>query len=413
MPAPDILSPEFAENPYPIYKVLRDEYRVHYHEGMQSYVVSRFEDAAAVFKNPVFSSKNYEWQLEPVHGRTILQMDGSEHAKHRALLNPFFRGKGLERFMPVIHQNAAELIEATTEKAASQLVDEMEREAELDIVDAFTTRFPVNVIVDMLGLPKADHKQFHQWYNSIMAFLSNLTQDPDVTAAGLRTKQEFEDYMLPIIAERRSNPGHDLLSRLCEAEVDGHQMSDEEIKAFCSLLLVAGGETTDKAIASALKNLLEDRSQFEAVLEDRSLVTAANAETLRYSPPVHMIMRQPDEDVELGGVTIPAGTTVIVLLGSANRDEPQFADPDSFDIFREDLDVDHAYTAGANHMAFILGRHYCVGAMLAKAETEVAMNLLLDRFPDMRLMEGKEAREEGVFTRAPAELWVRLSAPAA
>jgi cytochrome P450 len=411
MAAPDILSAEFAQDPYPAYRVLRDEHPVHYHEAMRCFVVSRYEDAAAVFKDPVFSSKNYAWQLEPVHGRTILQMEGSEHAKHRALLNPFFRGKGLERFMGVIHENAAALLESTAEKAAGDLADRMEPQGVVDLVDAFTTRFPINVIVDMLGLPKEDHEDFHRWYSSIMAFLSNLTQDPEVAEQGLRTKEEFQAYLLPIIAHRREHPGEDLLSRLCLAEVDGHQMTDEEIKAFCSLLLVAGGETTDKALASALKNLLEHPDQLAAVAEDRSLITRANAETLRFSPPVHMIMREATADTELRGVTIPAGSTVTVLLGAANRDERQFRDPDRFDVFRDDLDVDRAYTAGANHLAFILGRHFCVGSMLAKAETEVGMNLLLDRFPRMRLAEGHTAGEVGVFTRAPQELLVDLDPP--
>jgi cytochrome P450 len=406
---PEILSPEFAEDPYPVYRVLRDDFPVYYHEAMQCFVVSRYADCAAIFKDLRFTSDNYSWQLEPVHGRTILQMEGSEHAKHRALLNPFFRGKGLEKFMPTIDRNAAELIQRAAESAADDIADEVKDLARIDIVDVFTTRFPINVIVDMLGLPKSDHDKFHRWYSSIMGFLSNLTQDPEVTADGLRTKEEFQNYLFPIIAERRENPGEDLLSRLCQAEVDGHAMTDEEIKAFCSLLLVAGGETTDKALASVVKNLLEHPEQLEAVRQDRSLIPRANAETLRYSPPVHMIMRQTAEDVEMHGVTMPEGSTVTLLLGSANRDERQFADPDRFDINREDLDIVRAWSGGANHMAFIQGRHFCVGSMLAKAETEVGLNLLLDRFPAMRIAEGTQAEEVGVFTRAPSELVIELT----
>lgn len=409
MSAPDILSPEFAADPYPMYRELRDNHPVHYHEGMQSYVLCRYDDCVGAFKNPAFTSENYAWQLEPVHGKTILQMEGTEHARHRALLNPFFRGKGLERFMPVIHRNSAELIEVFAGKSAGELIDAFATEDEVDLVDRFTTRFPINVIVDMLGLPKSDHAKFHGWYSSIMAFLSNLTQDPDVTAAGLETKEKLQAYMLPIIQERRDNPGDDLLSRLCMAEVDGHAMTDLEIKAFVSLLLTAGGETTDKAVASAVKNLLEHPDQLAAVREDRSLVVNTIAETLRYSPPVHMIMRQPSEDVKVHDTTIPAGSTVIVLLGAANRDDRQYQEPDTFDIHRDDLDVDRAFTAGANHLAFILGRHFCVGAMLAKSETEVALNMLLDRFPRLELAAGHTPREVGIFTRAPEELRVTFS----
>lgn len=410
MTVPDILAPQFAADPYPHYRTLRDEHPLHFHEGMQSWVLARYEDCVQAFKNPAFTSDNYAWQLEPVHGKTILQMEGSEHARHRALLNPFFRGKGLERFMPVIHHNAAELLEAVAGKGASDLMDEFELESEIDLVARFTTRFPINVIVDMLGLPKSDHNKFHRWYSSIMGFLSNLTQDPDVTAAGLQTKDDLEAYMLPIIRERRENPGEDLLSRLCLAEVDGHQMTDQEIKAFVSLLLTAGGETTDKAVASAVKNLLEHPDQLAQVREDRGLIDNVIAETLRYSPPVHMIMRQPKEDVQMHGQTIPAGATVVVLLGAANRDDRQYADPDRFDIHRADLDVAKAFSGAANHLAFILGRHFCVGAMLAKTEMDIALNMLLDRFPDMALAEGHVPTEVGIFTRAPDELRVSLRA---
>lgn len=409
MAAPDILSPEFAADPYPLYRVLRDEHPVTYHEGMQTYVLSRYTDCVRAFRDPVFTSENYGWQLEPVHGKTILQMEGTEHARHRALLNPFFRGKGLDRFLPTISRNALELVEGFAGKSAGELIDSFALSDEVDLVDRFTTRFPINVIVDMLGLPRADHDRFHRWYSSIMAFLSNLTQDPDVIADGLRTRDELEAYMLPIIVERREHPGDDLLSRLVLAEVDGHRMTDLEVKAFVSLLLTAGGETTDKAVASVVKNLLEHPDQLAAVREDRALVTNAIAETLRYSPPVHMIMRQPSADVELHGTTVPAGSTVTVLLGAANRDERQFADPDRFDIFREDLDVERAFTAGANHLAFILGRHFCVGAILAKTETEVAVNLLLDRFPTLRFADGFTPVEHGVFTRAPNELLVTFA----
>ncbi|TXS34744.1 cytochrome P450, partial [Streptomyces sp. t39] len=218
-----------------------------------------------------------------------------------------------------------------------------------------------NVIADMLGLDKADHDRFHGWYTSVVAFLGNLSGDPDVTAAGLRTRTEFADYMIPVIRERRAHPGDDLLSGLCTAEVDGVRMSDEDIKAFCSLLLAAGGETTDKAIACIFANLLAHPEQLAAVREDRSLIDRAFAETLRYTPPVHMIMRQTAAEVTVSGGTIPAGATVTCLIGAANRDADRYRDPDRFDIFRDDLTATTAFSAAADHLAFALGRHFCVG----------------------------------------------------
>ncbi|RFU41477.1 cytochrome P450 [Actinomadura logoneensis] len=390
---PDILSPEFAADPYAVYSAYRAEAPLLWHEPMQSYIVSRYEDVARVFKDPVFTTANYDWQLEPVHGRTILQLSGREHAVRRALVAPAFRGSELEsRFLPVIERNSAELIDA------------FRKDGRVDLVSQYSTHFPIRVIVDMLGLDRADHARFQKWYTSIIAFLGNLTQDPEVAAAGERTRVELAEYMIPIIRERRANLGDDLLSTLCAAEIDGTAMSDEDIKSFVSLLLAAGGETTDKAISAVLMNLLAHPDQLAAVRADRTLVPRAFAETLRFTPPVHMIMRQPAEDVEIAGGTVEAGRTVTALIGAANRDPGRYAHPDSFDIFRDDLSADTAFSAAADHLAFALGRHFCVGALLAKTEVEVGLNQLLDAMPDVRFADGYTPAEQGLFTRGPAEL---------
>jgi pulcherriminic acid synthase len=391
--APDILSGEFSADPYSAYQIMRDEFPLIWHEAMQSYIISRYEDVSRAFRDQVFTTANYDWQLEPVHGKTILQLSGREHSLRRALVAPAFRGSELqEKFLPVIERNAAELIDGF--RAAGRA----------DLVADFATHFPVNVIVDMLGLDRAEHERFHRWYTSIIAFLGNLSQDPEVTADGLRTQREFAAYMIPIIQDRRAHPGDDLLSRLGQAEIDGVRMSDEDIKAFCSLLLAAGGETTDKAIASVFANLLQHPDQLTAVRADRSLIGPALAETLRYSPPVHMIMRQPAADVTLSGGTIPAGSTVTCLIGAANRDGSRYADADRFDIFRTDLDTPNAFSAAANHLAFALGRHFCVGALLARTEVDVGLDRLLDAMPDVRLDPSFRPAEQGVFTRGPAAL---------
>ncbi|MCC8338002.1 cytochrome P450 [Streptomyces sp. R1] len=400
---PDILSPEFAANPYPVYRMMRESAPLIRHEATRSWIVSRYEDVERVFKDRAgqFTTENYDWQIEPVHGRTILQLSGREHAVRRALVAPAFRGSELqERFLPVIERNSRELIDAFRHTGRA------------DLVADYATRFPVNVIADMLGLDKADHDRFHGWYTSVIAFLGNLSGDQEVAAAGARTRVEFAEYMIPIIRERREKPGDDLLSTLCAAEVDGVRMSDEDIKAFCSLLLAAGGETTDKAIAGIFANLLAHPEQLAAVREDRSLIPRAFAETLRYTPPVHMIMRQTATDVTLSGGTIPAGATVTCLIGAANRDESRYRDPDRFDIMRDDLTTTTAFSAAADHLAFALGRHFCVGALLAKAEVETGVGQLLDALPDLRTEDGFEVVERGVFTRGPQSLPVRFT-PAA
>ncbi|WP_435797384.1 cytochrome P450 [Streptomyces microflavus] len=379
---------------------MRDGDPLSWHETTGSYVVSRYEDVERIFKDKKgeFSTENYDWQIEPVHGRTILQLSGREHAVRRALVAPAFRGSDLrDKFLPVIERNSRELI------------DTFRATGSVDLVTDYASRFPVNVIADMLGLDKSDYDRFHGWYTAVIAFLGNLSGDQEVVRAGERTRVEFAEYMLPVIRERRAAPGDDLLSVLCTAEVDGVRMSDEDIKAFCSLLLAAGGETTDKAIAAIFTNLLLHPEQLEAVRADRELIPRAFAETLRYTPPVHMIMRQSTTEVELSGGTVPPGATVTCLIGSANRDEKRYRDPDSFDIFREDLAATNAFSAAADHLAFALGRHFCVGALLAKAEVETGVGQLLDAMPDLRLAEGFDPVERGVFTRGPQSLPIRFT----
>lgn len=172
---PDILSPAFAADPYGAYRTMRESAPLIHHEATGSYLVSRYEDVERVFKDRAqeFTTENYDWQLEPVHGRTILQLSGREHAVRRALVAPAFRGADLqEKFLPVIERNARELIDA------------FRHTGEADLVEAFATRFPVLVIADMLGLDRADHQRFHGWYTNVIAFLGNLAGDPGVAAAG-------------------------------------------------------------------------------------------------------------------------------------------------------------------------------------------------------------------------------------
>ncbi|WP_411103245.1 cytochrome P450 [Streptomyces sp. cmx-4-9] len=397
---PDILSQEFADNPYPTYRALRESAPLLWHEPTQSYLLSRYEDVAQVFKDKEsrFTTDNYAWQAEPVHGKTLLQMSGREHATRRALVAPAFRGNDLrEKVLPVIERNSRELI------------DGFRTAGSVDLVSGFASRFPISVIADMFGLDRSGHEHIGGWYRAFVAFTGNLSGDPECAADGARAQAEFAAYMLPIIKDRREHLGDDLLSALCTAEVDGVRMSDEDIKAFCSLLLTAGAETTDKAVASLFANLLADPGQLEAVRRDRGLIDRAFAETLRHSPPVHMIMRQSATEVRTSGGTIPAGATVTCLIGAANRDPDRYKDPDRFDILRDDLTATTAFSAAADHLAFALGRHFCVGALLAKAEVEIATNQLLDAMPDIRPAAGYDPAEQGVFTRGPRSLLVEFT----
>ncbi|WP_327181503.1 cytochrome P450 [Streptomyces sp. NBC_01334] len=397
----DVFSPAFDADPYPAYRRLREDHPLLWHEPTASYVISRYEDVRTAFTDPRFTSDNYRWQLEPVHGRTILQMDGREHAVTRALVAPAFRGTALkEHVIPLIEKNAVALI------------DGFRGTGHADLVAQFAVHFPLNVIADLLGLAPADRPALHRWYTSIVAFLGNFAQDPQVAADGLRTRAEFSAYLLPLISQRRQNPCSDLISALCKAEVDGTHLTDDDIRAFCSLLVTGGGEPPQKALSQLLLNLLTHPDQLAAVREDRSLIGHAIAETLRFGSPVQMITRQTSDEVKLSGGTVPQGATVTCLIGSANRDERRFSSPDRFDIFREDLSPANAFSAAAKHMSFALGRHFCVGALLAEAELSAALHHLLDSLPDMACAAGFTGVEVGVFTRGPVTLPVTFTATA-
>jgi pulcherriminic acid synthase len=395
---PDILSDEFALDPHPYYKIMRDHYPLLHHEPSDYYFITRYEDVARAYKDSVaFSNENYGFQMEPVIGRTVIQMSGREHSVNRHLITPALRGRYLDTFLPRVHQNAQDMI------------SRFRGDGKVELVEQFTKWFPINVLVDMLELPQGDLPKFHNWYSSLMAYLSNLTRDEGILEWGQRTQREFPEYILPIIAARREQPGTDLISRLCTTEVDGSMLTDEQIKALLGLLLIAGGETTDKAIACTVRNLLQHPDQLDEVRADPSLATTAIAESLRFSPPVQIILRTATADVEVSGGTIPAGSTVGCVNGAANRDDRRYTDPDSYDIHRSDLNVDQAFSGAADHVAFALGRHFCVGSLLAKREMETSISQLLEAMPDVRFADGFTPRDVGLFTRGPEELWLEFT----
>lgn len=406
MSIPTLLSDEVAADPHALYTVLRAEHPVHYDASIDGWLVTRHADVGACYRDPVFTTKNYEWQLQPVFGRGLLQMDGREHARKRALVTPHFRGPGVKRWDAVIASNAARLVEGLVSARVEKLTEGLT--GEIDLCKEFANELPISVIADVLGLPDTDIPQFFAWYTAMIGFLSNLAKDPHVAAAGVQAKKELDEYLTPLVVERRANPGEDLISAMCTAVVDGESLDDEEVRTHVTQLLVAGAETTDKSIGNLFAHLLTDRSRWEEVLADRSLVVPAIAETLRFTPPSQMNARVLSEDVELGGQQIPAGSTVTLVIASANRDDRRFHHPDEFDLHRADLDADKAFVGGVDQFAFGSGRHFCLGAMLAKAELETTLTTFLDRFPDLRLADGFVPVEHGLKMRAVTELRVVL-----
>jgi cytochrome P450 len=346
------------------------------------YSVTSYELVQQVLTDNVrFSSAGYAATIGAVMGRTILEMDPPEHLRHRALVAGAFRARVLEQWSDAIIGGCV-----------TELIDAFAGDGQADLVRQLTFPFPVRVIARVLGLPEADWPRFLRLSTELIAVMRHY--DRAVAAS-----QQLRGYFADIIAERRRHPREDLVSQLILAEVDGHRLDDEEIYPFLLLLLPAGAETTYRSSSNLLFGLLSHPDQLAAVRADRGLVPQAIEEGLRWETPLLTVARVATQDVSLGGVRIPAGGFVAVSLGAANRDPERHRDPDEFDIFRD----------GQQHLSFGDGAHRCLGMHLARLETTVLLNAVLDRLPDLRLDPAAEDQHiHGMIFRSPPELRVRF-----
>jgi cytochrome P450 len=395
---PDLFSPEFAADPYPVYRRMRDHDPLYFHGPTGAWVLSRYEDVHLALHDPRFTTRSYAAQTEPLLGRTLVQLEGREHSLQRGLLTPSFREPGLRaRFTGLIEDTIDELVNAVAPRG------------EADLVGDVLVHLPVRVMAGLLGLPAADGERFRTWYTALIRGALNLAGDPEVARAGTLARDELDLYLRPLIASRRARPGDDLVSTLATTVVEGERLSDEQIVRFAMLMVFAGGETTEKGLATTLRNLLAHPEAFARVKADRALLPRAIAESFRYTAPTHMVPRQTNAEVEVSGGCLPPGAEVLCFLGSANRDERRFADPDRFDLDRPEADPARAFAGNAPHLAFGGGRHFCLGAVLSRFEIEVALNRLFDALPDVELA-GDAPPDVGLFLRGPATLPVRFAA---
>lgn len=377
------MSPVF--DPYPAYARLRREAPVLPIELPMgpSYLVSRYDDVLAVLKDStLYCSRANASGIGLVMGRTILEMDGKEHTRHRSIVAPAFVPKALGGALP-----------SAVESIAHALVDRLAADGRADLVADFARTFPLRVIARIIGLPIEDYETFQTWALAIISFA-------DRPAEGFAAAQALVEHLRPIVAERRAEPRNDLMTKLVGAEVDGQRLGDEEIYSFLRLLIPAGAETTYRLIGNTLFALLSDRDALERVWEDRSLLDAAIEESLRWEAPVCFAARETTAAVRLGGVDLDAGSTVLVAISSANRDETRYADPARFDLDR----------GADDHVAFGFGRHFCVGSHLARLETRIALGALFDRLADLRLEPSPDTAVVGLAFRSPNALPVSFHA---
>ena len=355
-PYPELAS---ARREHPVQRL--DSSLMPHEEEASVFFVYRHDDVARVLRDSeTFSSGHIiDLIMGPVMGEhIILGMDGPRHRRYRALVSTAFRPKAMARW-------ESELADG----AANDLIDKFVDRGRAELVREFTFPYPTQIIAGILGLPRKDHRQFQRWSVAILSFLSK--QEEAIAAS-----QEVKEYVAEILADRRRHPREDLISDLAHAELDGEHLSDEEIFSFVRLLLPAGVETTFRSTGNLLFTLLSHPEQLDAVRADRSLIPPAIEELVRFETPLLNITRLAVKDTEIDGVPIPAGSTVMLMLAAANREETRFPEPDRFDIFRQEPKP---------HMSFGHGPHVCLGIHLARMEMRVALNLLLDRLPDLRL----------------------------
>jgi cytochrome P450 len=377
-----------VRNPYPELAAARERHAIQRGDfipdiprdpdGPETFTVYSCELVSQVLRdNHHFSSQVYAEMMGPVMGHSILEMDEPEHRLHRALVSQAFRHKALARW-------EEELVGSVCDALIDRFVDA----GRVDLVRAYTFPFPVQVIARILGLPREDYPKFQRWSIELIS----VGWDWD---RGIAASHSLRDYFKGIVDQRRQEPQDDLISDLLLAEIDGHQLADEEIFAFLRLLLPAGAETTYRSSSSLLYCLLSNPDQLDAVRADRSLLPQAIEEGIRYEPPLLFIARSAVADVELGGMHIPAGSAIAVCMGAANRDPATFKDPDRFDIFRD----------AHQHISFGFGPHMCLGMHLARMETRVALNRLFDRLPNLRLdPEADDPHVHGLMFRSPKSL---------
>lgn len=399
VPLPDdLLTPEAVRDPDAAAAVLREHDPVHWSPTHRAWLLTRFDDVVAAFRNPALSSDRV---------RPLLTRDGpSTDASHRVL---GLISEWMVVTDPPAHTRLRRLsgaafkqqqIAAMTDRIQTlvdELVDAFLAGGGTDLVAGVAYPLPAIVIAEMLGAPPADRDRFREWSDelALVAFGAGGDARPDRHERALRGLEEMAGYFRELVARRRREPGGDMLSAMIGEEGDAEALTDDELVGMCALLLFAGHETTTNAIANAIRLLTADPALRDRVRDDPALVNPAVEEALRLAGPIKVLVRWVVEDHELRGRTIRRGERVYLLLCGANRDPERFTDPDAVDLARE----------RATHIAFGRGIHACIGAQLARIETRVAVGTLLRRLPGLRV-EGEPEYLPTIASRAQESLTV-------
>ena len=379
------LSAEMAQDPYPTYAKLRARDPVHRSRLMNAWVFTRYADADAILRDHRrFSSdprkrtaaRRQQASLPNVEEPSMLFLDPPDHTRLRALVNKAFTPRAVAALEPRIREIMTTLLDAVDDPSA------------FDLMKAVAKPLPVIVIAEMLGIPPEDRAQFAVWSDQ-RARILEPTLTPEERETAEAAMQALDEYLRPIISERRAAPRDDIISALAQAEEEGDTLTEREVLVMLRLLLVAGNETTTNLIGNGVLALLRHPDQLAALRGDAALVPSAVEELLRFDSPVQVDLRSALDDCDVNGFRVRRGDNVVTLLGAANRDPDRFPAPDRLDVRR----------AEQNHLAFGRGIHHCLGAPLARLEGRVVLEALLERFRSIRLLDDRPAFRNSVVLR--------------
>jgi len=364
----------FHDNPYPIYRALR-EYVPVKRMSDGSYFLTRYDDLVSIYKNPKSFSSDKKLEFKPKYGDSPLY---EHHTTSLVFSDPPLHTRVRKLISGALTPRAIAGMEAGLIGLVDSLLDRMEEKRDVDLIDDFASAIPIEVIGNLLDVPVDERGPLREWSLAILGALEPVLS-ADVAERGNRAVTEFIDYLNDLIARRRAHPGNpevDVLTRLIVGEADGEKLSAKELIHNCIFLLNAGHETTTNLIGNGLVCLAEYTSQREQLLNQPELIKSAIEEMLRFESSNQLGNRITTETVEVGGIVMPPQTRVTLCIGAANRDPSQFNDPEIFDIAR----------TPNRHLAFASGTHACAGMSLARLEGQIAIGRFIKRFPNFALV---------------------------
>lgn len=407
------------DDPYPTYRALRDRDPVHFAPESNVWCISRYEDVEYVLTHPeLFSSRTPTrgsgsdlrkmgpidrtiavmrslWSLRVTpwaanSARMLIMEDGEVHHGLRTIVNRGFTPRRIRAW------------EARIDELVDGCLERVRRGEPFDLVHDLAVPLPVTVIAEMLGVDAGGMRKFKDWSDLLIKMSTGSGMTESRQSGGLNVLGEMREYLMPIVKARRSEPRDDLISTIVHAEPGEKPLTDHELLMFFVLLMVAGNETTTNLLGNCVNALLEHPEVLKDVAADPSAIPGLVEETLRYDNPVQFLDREVSQDVEIRGVKIPRGEIVLVMLGSANRDERKFPDPDRFDPRR----------VIRNHLAFGFGHHFCLGASLARLEATGALKKLVPELLGLERVTSKREFIDSYVIRGPKRLDLRRTSHA-